>query len=225
MRDTIDWNRGSTKEEDAGTASGRGHRAPASRASRRGVRWGLVGAGAAGVALGAALLARVARGGRAGGRGAAETHVRARHVVRIERPSDELYRFWRDLSNLPRVMPHLASVEEEHGSARSHWVAKGPMGARVAWDAFVTDEIPGELISWRSEEGSQLRNSGTVQFLRVSDRVTDLIASLEYVPPGGRAGERLANWLGWDGERELRRDLERFRDRVNRGELALEPTR
>ena len=31
--------------------------------------------------------------------------------VIVERPADELYRFWRNLENLPRIMPHLQSVE------------------------------------------------------------------------------------------------------------------
>ncbi len=47
----------------------------------------------------------------------------------INRPVEDVYRFWRDLSNLPRCMQHLESVTPL-GNGRSHWIAKGPAGMR-----------------------------------------------------------------------------------------------
>ncbi len=45
----------------------------------------------------------------------------------INRPAQELYEFWRNLEQLPRVMPELSSVRMiDH--RRSHWVARGPAG-------------------------------------------------------------------------------------------------
>src|SRR5689334_8191889 len=57
-------------------------------------------------------------------------------AVTIAKPHDELYRFWRDLENLPKFMPHLVSVKELGGN-RSHWVAKAPGGRTVEWDAEI----------------------------------------------------------------------------------------
>lgn len=51
--------------------------------------------------------------------------VSAQHGAKVEesvtilRPREELYRFWRELSNLPRIMSHLQSVESIDGD-RSH---------------------------------------------------------------------------------------------------------
>jgi hypothetical protein len=44
--------------------------------------------------------------------------------ITVNAPKASVYNFWRDLSNLPKFMTHLKSVEE-HGS-QSHWVANTP---------------------------------------------------------------------------------------------------
>ena len=66
----------------------------------------------------------------------------ARKSVTVNRPRDEVYRFWRDLERLPSFMIHLESVKVA-GGGRSHWVAKGP-GSTVEWDAEIVDDRPGE---------------------------------------------------------------------------------
>ncbi len=71
----------------------------------------------------------------------------------INRPAQELYEFWRNLEQLPRVMPELSSVRMiDH--RRSHWVARGPAGWRTEWYADIINDIPNELIAWRTIEGS-----------------------------------------------------------------------
>ena len=77
----------------------------------------------------------------------------------INRPPEELYRFWLHFEDLPLFMDHLVSVKVT-GSKRSHWVAKAPV--QVEWDAEIAAERPGELIGWRSVEGSTVRNAGSV---------------------------------------------------------------
>ena len=47
--------------------------------------------------------------------------------------------FWRILTNLPRFMHHLNSVNMT-GANTSHWVAKAPAGQGVAWDAEIINE-------------------------------------------------------------------------------------
>src|SRR5690606_29155073 len=67
--------------------------------------------------------------------------------VTINRPRAEVYRFWRDFENLPRFMRHLESVAlREEGI--SHWVATGPAGTHVTWDARVINDIDDQLIGW-----------------------------------------------------------------------------
>ncbi|WP_406696340.1 SRPBCC family protein [Singulisphaera sp. Ch08] len=84
--------------------------------------------------------------------------------ITINRPAEELYRFWRNFENLPRIMTHLESVQVT-GDRRSHWKAKAPVGSTVEWDAEITEDRPNELIAWRSLEGADVENSGAVRFV------------------------------------------------------------
>src|SRR5690606_1246961 len=79
--------------------------------------------------------------------------VIVRESITVQKPLPEVFRFWRNLENLPRVMNHLEEVRQT-GDRRSHWVAKGPAGTRVEWNAEITDARENELLAWRSLEGS-----------------------------------------------------------------------
>src|SRR4051794_10448620 len=57
----------------------------------------------------------------------------------VNRSAQDLFDFWRDFENLPRIMPHLKSVTDL-GSGRSHWVAAAPAGFEASWDAEVYNE-------------------------------------------------------------------------------------
>ena len=61
----------------------------------------------------------------AGGKG-----IHVIEAVRLERPVHEVYRFWRQLENLPRVLTHLERVTDL-GHGQSHWIARGPAGLGV----------------------------------------------------------------------------------------------
>jgi uncharacterized membrane protein len=47
---------------------------------------------------------------------------------------EDVYRFRRNLENLPRFMGHLESIRVT-GDRHSHWVAKARAGRTVQWDA------------------------------------------------------------------------------------------
>jgi uncharacterized membrane protein len=66
--------------------------------------------------------------------------IHVRESIRLERPVNEVYSFWRQLENLPRILTHLEHVEEL-GDGRSHWVARGPAGLGVEWDAEIINEV------------------------------------------------------------------------------------
>jgi uncharacterized membrane protein len=130
--------------------------------------------------------------------------------VTINRPPAELYRFWRDFENLPCFMDHLESVTkiDEH---RSHWVAKGPLGAKISWDAEVIANRENELIGWRSMKGSEIHQAGSVRFEPVRrGRATRLIVSMQY-NPSGLLTASAAKIFGRDPERQIHHDLKRFK--------------
>ena len=75
--------------------------------------------------------------------------IHASMAYTIMRPAQELFDYWRNFENLPRFMYHLEAVNKLD-ERRSHWVAKGPGGSSVEWDAEIINEEP-EIgrASWR----------------------------------------------------------------------------
>lgn len=151
---------------------------------------------------------------RSGGRG-----IHVRESIVVEKPDSELYSYWRKLENLPRIMSHLESVTEMGN--RSHWKAKGPLGTNPEWDAVITDERTNETISWRSIENAQVPNEGTVRFSRRSDSSTEVIVSLTYHPPLGPVGAAVARLFGEEPSKQIRDDLQNFKQAVEGGTLLL----
>lgn len=153
---------------------------------------------------------RRALGGNAG--------VNVDESVTINRPIEELYRFWRNLENLPRFMRHLESVERVTDTL-SRWRAYGPGGTVVEWSAEIINEVPNQVIGWRSIEGSDVTSAGSVNFDDAgAGRGTRVRVKLQYSPPGGRVGAALAKLVGRDAATEIRQDLQRFKQLVETGE-------
>ncbi len=137
--------------------------------------------------------------------------------ITINRPVNEIYRFWRNLSNLPRAMSHLESVEERPNK-RSHWKAKGPAGSKIEWDAEILVDRENEIISWRSLEGAIVRNEGTVRFKDVGNgQRTEVKVSLTYHPPGGPLGATVAKLLGAEPAQQVAEDLRGLKKQLETG--------
>jgi uncharacterized membrane protein len=140
-------------------------------------------------------------------------------VVTIARPAQEVYDFWRNFSNLSGVMENVERIEILD-ETRSHWTVKAPAGRTVDWEAVVTEDVPGQLIAWQSVEGSQLRNSGRVEFHDVPGRGTVVRAVIAYDPPGGAIGEWLAKLFQREPALQARRDLRRVKQLLETGEIS-----
>ncbi len=139
--------------------------------------------------------------------------------VTIIRPISELYRFWRNLENLPRFMTHLHSVERITDTL-SRWQAKGPAGATVEWNAEIINEVPDQVIGWRSIEGSDVVSAGSVHFDQAGTGATRVRVRLQYSPPLGKVGDAVAKLLGADAATQIREDLQRFKALVETGQTA-----
>lgn len=147
-------------------------------------------------------------------------HRRVRKSVVVERSCDDLYRFWHQLENLPRVMSHIESVQTVDDV--SHWRAKGPAGMAVEWDAEIHDDVPGQRISWRSLGDAVVPNEGTVRFVPArGGRATQVIVELAYDPPLGALGTLFAGLLGDAPGKQIQADLKQFKTLVESGELKL----
>ena len=140
--------------------------------------------------------------------------------VTIDRPRDELYKFWRHFENLPRFMHNIRSVVVSD-SGESHWVVEAPAGRTVEWDSEITADEPGKLIAWRSLDGASVRNSGQVEFRDSPDgRGTVVTVTLTYDPPGGALGQLIAKLFQKEPKIQARQDLRRFKQLMETGEIA-----
>jgi uncharacterized membrane protein len=149
-----------------------------------------------------------------------ERGLRVRESVRLEVPVAEVYRFWRRLENLPRVMTHLNRVTET-ADGKSHWVAAGPAGLAVKWDAEIVNDVENRLLAWRSLPGSDVVTEGSVSFDAArGGRSTQVSVQLQYAPPAGKAGALLASLFGREPSQTIREDLRHFKQLLEAGEVA-----
>jgi uncharacterized membrane protein len=143
--------------------------------------------------------------------------IRVEHAVTINRPLTEVYRFWRNFENLPQFMEHLERVSLRDVGI-SHWVARGPAGISVEWDARIINEIDNKLIAWQSIEGSTIATAGSVTF-DDTEHGTRVRVKLQYNPPAGRLGAAVARLFGEEPEIQIREDMRRFKQLLETGEI------
>jgi uncharacterized membrane protein len=145
--------------------------------------------------------------------------IHVRESVCIEKPIDELYRFWRAFDNLPRFMTHLESVTDL-GNGRSRWVAQGPAGRLVEWEAEVINAVENQVIGWRSLPNADVVSAGSVNFDAVhGGRATQVTVHLQYAPVAGRLGGLAAAIVGREPSQTIREDLRHLKQLLEAGEV------
>jgi uncharacterized membrane protein len=136
--------------------------------------------------------------------------IKVEQTVEIARPPQEVYRFWRNLENLPRFFEHVESVTAID-NLRSHWVVKGPAGTRLEWTAQIVTDHDGELISWESLPGAEVQNAGSVRFGSAGVGRTSVKVTLQYYPPAGVIGAAVASLFGESPGQQLEEDMTRLK--------------
>lgn len=197
---------------------------------RLGQRRGMLGhrRGMLGKALiataGAMLLTRAATGHskvyQATGVSSAALHegagINVETAITVMRPREELYRFWRQLSNLADVMQHVVSVQEM-ADGTSHWVARGPGDRLVEWDAKLLNDEPNEYLAWESLPGSDIEHAGSVHFTDAGDKGTEVHLKLRYVPRAMEIGFAAGKVLNKTVQAEVAQDLRRLKHTMETG--------
>jgi uncharacterized membrane protein len=144
--------------------------------------------------------------------------VKVERSVTINRSAGDLFSFWRNVENLPLVMRHLDSVTRT-GPGISRWVARGPLGKTVDWEAQIFTERPNEMIGWRSLAGSEVDTAGSVHF-QPAPGGTEVRVVLKYNPPLGKVGSSIAWLFGRSAEQEIEEDLQQFKEVMEQGSAS-----
>jgi uncharacterized membrane protein len=169
-------------------------------------------------AAGAALMTRAASNksfAEIFGVGDANT-IHIDKSIHISAPLEVVYAFWSNSENFPQFMSHIKEVRNL-GNGRSRWVAQGPAGVSVAWEAEVIDQTENARLAWRSVPGSVVRTAGEVRFALEQDLSTRVDIHMSYTPPAGFIGHVIASLCGSDPKSEMDDDLIRLKSLLERG--------
>jgi len=139
-------------------------------------------------------------------------------TIHIDAPVESVFSFWTNYANFPRFMRHVTQVHDR-GEGRSHWVAQGPGGVRVSWDAEITKNIPNQLLAWGSVPGSQIETEGQVRFDANENGGTRVTIRLSYRPPVGVLGHLVASLFGNDPKHEMDADMVRLKSLFEIGRI------
>jgi uncharacterized membrane protein len=135
---------------------------------------------------------------------------RVESSVEIEAPVEKVYDYWKTLENLPQFMTNVEEIRPT-GPDTTHWVVKGPLGAKLEFDAKTTQNTPNEAIGWNTENG-QVQTSGQVRFQKVDEDRTRVEVQMNYWDaPGGRAGE-VASRIVANPQIMMQQDLQNFKE-------------
>ena len=144
-----------------------------------------------------------------------DSGVEASQTIEINASPEQVFELWSNYENFPHFMANVEEVRPLDGN-RSHWIVKGPAGARVEFDSVLVESERPRVLAWRSEPGSQVQNEGMVRLVpsAVGTRAT---VRMSYQPPGGALGHAAASLLGRNPNQELADDLQRMKSFIETG--------
>ncbi len=153
-----------------------------------------------------------------------------RHVVEVQKtvninaPVERVFESWTNYANFPHFMRNVREVRDL-GNGRSRWVAVGPAGVPVEWDAFITRLRPNQVMAWKSEPGSAIKNAGIIRFDPNNEGGTRVNIRLSYTPPAGAGVQEAAKIFGADPRHEVDEDLARMKTMIEAARPARDAAR
>jgi uncharacterized membrane protein len=134
--------------------------------------------------------------------------------IEVAAPVAEVYSAWTNFTEFPRFMNNVVEVNDL-GEGRYHWKVKGPMGASAEYNAYVTEDIPNQIIAWRSDDDEKVRVNGAVRFEPIGES-TRVEVNMGYEAPMDAVGEAVAKVFSNPGA-QTREDLEHFKEYIENG--------
>jgi uncharacterized membrane protein len=141
--------------------------------------------------------------------------------TQIDVPVEQMYEFWNNFTNFPKFMANIQEVQDK-GDGHYHWIAKGPAGIPVEWDAVVTENEPNKTIAWESVPASEIKNRGKVNFEKAGEGKTQVSVHMSYNPPAGVIGHTVAQLFGQDPETAMIEDFNRLRSLLVEGKTTVD---
>lgn len=127
-----------------------------------------------------------------------------RKTLDIGVPITTAYNQYTQFESFPEFMEGVKEVHQLDDK-RLHW--KAEIGGQTReWEAEIVEQVPDQVIAWRSLSGKT--NNGRVAFQPVDDSRCEIAVAVEYNPEG--LIETVGDKLGFV-EKRVEGDLERFK--------------
>lgn len=120
-------------------------------------------------------------------------------------PLDTAYNQWTQFEEFPKFMEGIEEVQQLNDKL-THWKVNIG-GKRHEYDAEITEQVPDQVIAWRSTTSPY--NAGRVSFQPEGTDSTRVTVVMEYEPEG--VLEKVGDFLG-AAERRIEGDLQRFKE-------------
>jgi uncharacterized membrane protein len=127
--------------------------------------------------------------------------------IEVNVPVATAYNQWTQFEDFPKFMDNVESVTQLDDT-HLRWVAEIG-GTREEWKAEITQQVPDEIIAWRSLEGRE--NSGSVRFAPLGAARARVDVTITWEPEG--LVEAAADKIGVS-DRAVNVDLENFKQLI-----------
>jgi uncharacterized membrane protein len=138
--------------------------------------------------------------------------------VTVQRSVEEVFRFYRDFSNLPRFLGDVMAVEQIR-TATYRWTIQGPPGIRVNWIIRVTEERTNELICYETVTSPGLRTRWELHFAPASKTGETVVREVMKAPLG-RLGRAALALIGKFPAQEVSANLHRLKQVLETGKVT-----
>jgi uncharacterized membrane protein len=142
--------------------------------------------------------------------GARRRNIAFQSSVEIERPVADVFAFFKDFENFPRVIGAVRSVVD-YQDGRSHWEVYTPSGSVLSWDAVVTKYVPNSVIAWESVVRSLVESAGVARFTAISPTRTRVDLSVTHHPLHTTLKDAVRALLATDPRKTVNDNLDRIR--------------
>jgi uncharacterized membrane protein len=141
------------------------------------------------------------------GAGERRRTTKIRESIELERGVADVFAFFKDFENFPRVFGGLKSVVDFQ-DGRSHWEAYTPSGKIIAWKTVVTKYVPNCVIAWESVPGSPVETRNVLRFTALDANRTRIDVETAYRPSETPMNEAVHALIGRSHEARMRADMD-----------------
>jgi len=138
----------------------------------------------------------------------------------INATAADLYEFWKNPGNYPKVFAHVKQITPEPNGIFL-WHVSGPAGIPLSWRGRIARLVPEKRIEWWSLPDSIIENHGVIHLEAQKDGRTRVHIDMNYNPPAGLIGHAVAALLGLDPKSALDQDMVQLKSLLEQGKTRV----